>query len=312
MNMRAVLRWLLVVQAAGIAAIAWALHRLHGMAWLPALVAGLACAVLGRLVISIHNFATSARHGSATPPHFALDLVGRLQLFLGEFRASMLASSWHMARAGAATRIYPDSARLPVLLLHGYGANSGYWAHLAPLLDAARISHATLDLEPIFGDIDGYAPLVDEAARALCAAAGSGKLVVVGHSMGGLVARAWLRRGGGALAARVITRGTPHHGSLLARLAPGTNGAQMRRGAGQRPESAWLRALADSERQETRALITSIWSHHDNMVAPQDSSFLPGARNIDFGGIGHVALGSDPRVLAEVLREIDEVSRATA
>jgi pimeloyl-ACP methyl ester carboxylesterase len=38
----------------------------------------------------------------------------------------------------------------PVLLLHGYGCNSGYWAHLAPRLDAARISHASVDLEPVW------------------------------------------------------------------------------------------------------------------------------------------------------------------
>jgi triacylglycerol esterase/lipase EstA (alpha/beta hydrolase family) len=196
--------------------------------------------------------------------------------------------------------------------VHGYGANGGYWVHLAAMLDAAHVSHATVDLDPLFGDIDGYVPQVEEAARALCAATGAARLVVVGHSMGGLVARAWLRRGGAALAARVITLGTPHYGSMLARLAPGINGAQMRRGAGQRPESAWLRALADGESAATRGLVTSIWSHHDNMVAPQDSSFLPGARNIEFGGIGHVALGRDPRVLAEVMREIDEVSRQAA
>jgi triacylglycerol esterase/lipase EstA (alpha/beta hydrolase family) len=301
-----------VVQAAGVAAIAYALHRWLGVApWL-ALLAGLASPLLARLVIGAHNFSASARHGSPTPPRHALTAGARLRLFAQEFKASFMAGTWHMLRAGRPARIYRDSSRLPVLLVHGYGANGGYWVHMAALLDAARISHATLDLDPIFGDIDAYAPLVDEAARVLCAAAGSGKLVVVGHSMGGLVARAWLRRGGLARAARVITLGTPHHGSMLAAFAPGTNGAQMRRSAGARPESAWLRALADSESLDTRALITSLWSHHDNMVAPQDSSLLPGARNIEFGGIGHVALGSDARVLAEVLREIDEVSRQAA
>jgi hypothetical protein len=35
---------------------------------------------------------------------------------------------------------------------------------------------------------------------------------------------------------------------------------------------------------------------------------LPGARNIEFGGIGHVAMGSNPRILARVLREIAALS----
>jgi hypothetical protein len=68
--------------------------------------------------------------------------------------------------------------------------------------------------------------------------------------------------------------------------------------------SAWLRELAASEGPATRALITSIYTHHDNIIAPQTSSLLPGARNLEFGGVGHVALGSNARVLAEVMREI--------
>jgi triacylglycerol esterase/lipase EstA (alpha/beta hydrolase family) len=312
MNMRAVLRRLLVVQAAAIAAIAFALHRSLGWGWLPAVAAGFACAVLVRLAISANNFAMSALHGSGTPPQHALTAHGRLRLFAQEFQASTAVGYWHMLRPSPGTRIYPDAQRLPVLLVHGYGANGGFWAHLSALLDAARISHATVDLEPLLGDIDGYAPVVDAAARALCTATGAQKVVVVGHSMGGVVARAWLRHGGARYAARIVTLGSPHFGSMLARFAPGANGAQMRRGAGERPESAWLRALADSESPATRALITSIWSHHDNMVAPQDSSFLPGARNIELHGVGHVALGSDRRVLAEVMREIDEVSRQAA
>ena len=34
---------------------------------------------------------------------------------------------------------------------------------------------------------------------------------------------------------------------------------------------------------------------------------MPGARNIAFGGVGHVALGSNPRVLAEVLQLLREL-----
>jgi hypothetical protein len=86
----------------------------------------------------------------------------------------------------------------------------------------------------------------------------------------------------------------------------------MRRAAGESAEgSPWLRELAASEDEATRALITSIYTHHDNIVAPQTSSLLPGARNIEFGGIGHVAMGSNPRILAEVMREIAAVPRQT-
>jgi triacylglycerol esterase/lipase EstA (alpha/beta hydrolase family) len=98
--------------------------------------------------------------------------------------------------------------------------------------------------------------------------------------------------------ARLITLGTPHHGTALARFGLGQNAFQMR------PGSAWLRQLASSEDFATRALVTSLYTHHDNIVSPQESSRLEGARNLEFGGVGHVALGSNPRVLAAVMQEL--------
>jgi triacylglycerol esterase/lipase EstA (alpha/beta hydrolase family) len=210
----------------------------------------------------------------------------------------MLVTSWHQARASAATRIHPDSRQVPVLLLHGYGCNSGYWVHLMPLLDAARISHATVDLEPVAGDIDGYVPLVEQAVQKLCAATGAPRVAIVAHSMGGLVARAWMRAHGTAAVARVITLGTPHHGTALARFGVGRNAFQMR------DDSAWLRALAAGEDAAVRSRVTSLYTHHDNIVSPRESGRLDGARNLEFGGVGHVALGSNPRVLAAVMDEL--------
>jgi triacylglycerol esterase/lipase EstA (alpha/beta hydrolase family) len=291
-------RTLLLVQLCAAVLIGWAaMARLGAAAWQAALL-GIASVVLVRLLINMNNFVMAARFAGATPPAFRLGPGERLRLLAEEFRASMLVTSWHQARASAATRIYPESSRPPVLLLHGYGCNSGYWVHLLPLLDAARISHATVDLEPVAGDIDGYVPLVEQAVRELQAATGAHKVAIVAHSMGGLVARAWMRAHGTAAVARVITLGTPHHGTALARFGLGQNAFQMR------DNSAWLRALAQDEEGAARALLTSIYTHHDNIVSPRESSRLDGARNLAFGGIGHVALGSNPRVLAAVMAEL--------
>lgn len=68
--------------------------------------------------------------------------------------------------------------------------------------------------------------------------------------------------------------------------------------------SAWLQQLAARESRQRYALFVSIYSHHDNIIAPQTSSHLPGARNIDIHGIGHVALGLNPRVQEIVIDEI--------
>ena len=313
---RRMLRMLLLAQAAAALAIAAGAWRWFNVSALVAVLLGAGLVLLVRLLINANNFFLSHRSASATPAEFRLGAGAGLRLFGEEFVASMLQSSWSMPRAAPRQVIYPGatcSPAPPVLLLHGYGCNSGYWAALTPLLDAARISHATLDLEPVIGDIDGYVPAVQRACEALCAAAGAPTLIIVAHSMGGLVARAWLRVHGAHQVARVITLGTPHHGTRLAGFGVGRNAAQMRRAhidtspptcAGDGLENAWLGALAAGESAQTRALITSIYSHHDNIVSPQTSGLLEGARNLAFGGVGHVALGRNRRVLACVMGEI--------
>jgi triacylglycerol esterase/lipase EstA (alpha/beta hydrolase family) len=297
---RTLLRLVLLVQLAAALLFAWALLHRGVPAW-GALLAGAGAVVVVRLAINMNNFVMAARAASDTPPDYRLGPAARVRMLAEEFGASMLVTSWHVPRGCARMAVHRDGGRVPVLLVHGYGCNSGFWAHLEPLLDRERISHASIDLEPIAGSIDDYTPLIEARTQELCAATGARCIAIVAHSMGGLAARAWMRGYGSAKVARLITLGTPHHGTVLANLGPGANAAQMRR------DSPWLRALDAGETEDVRARIVSLYTHHDNIVAPQDSSILPGARNVAFGGVGHVALGSNPRVLAEVLRVLREL-----
>ncbi|TFW25816.1 esterase/lipase family protein [Duganella callida] len=304
---------LLVLQAACAGLLAGGLYLWWRPAWraglgAPAmaalcLVCGLLAVLAVRLLISANNFYLSWRAGSVTPPDHALTALRAARLFWHEFGSSMLASSWYMLRP-VGLRLLPAARGLPVLLIHGYACNSGYWLPMSKLLCRAGISHYGIDLEPPGASIDDYAPQVQAAVQRLRAATGSAQVIILGHSMGGLVARAYLRRYGRAHIARVITLGTPHHGTALASLGPGSNAAQMRRG------SDWLGALAASEANTQRTLFSSIYSVHDNIIAPQDSSALPGARNLVFGAIGHVALGRHPEILDCALREIEAVAHA--
>ncbi len=310
-------RWiilLLAVQAGAALALAALLHQLWRPAWQAALSAplaalaclgiGLAAVLLVRMALSLNNFLLSSRAGKGdpTPAAHALNPASAASLFLHEFSASMLTSTYYMLRP-LGMRLQPDARGLPVLLIHGYACNSGYWRPLSAQLARAGVSHYGIDLEPPGASIDSYAPQVQAAIERLCAATGSEQVIIVGHSMGGLVARAWLRRYGAAAVARVITLGTPHHGTALAHFGPGGNAVQMRY------RSAWLAALAASEANLQRSLFSSIYSVHDNIVAPQDSGALPGARNLVFGAVGHVALGRHPVILRCALDEIAAVGR---
>jgi triacylglycerol esterase/lipase EstA (alpha/beta hydrolase family) len=108
--------------------------------------------------------------------------------------------------------------------------------------------------------------------------------------MGGLVARAYLRRHGDAGVASVVTLGTPHRGTVHARFARGTNVGQMRR------NSQWLQQLAADEPPERLQRFSVIRTWQDNIVAPQGDQTLPGATTIDFEGLGHVGLVYDRAV----------------
>jgi triacylglycerol esterase/lipase EstA (alpha/beta hydrolase family) len=113
-----------------------------------------------------------------------------------------------------------------------------------------------------------------------------------------------MRAHGNARIARVVTIGTPHHGSVLAWFCPGASLAQMR------PGNAWLAALND-EKLDPSLRFVSLWSWHDSMVAPQTSSELPGATEVTLTGVGHNALLGDRQVFEFVSREIEE-ARSTA
>lgn len=266
--------------------------------------------LLARMAITANNFGLAWLYRSVTPAHHRLGWQGAIRLFLSEYGASMLTSSWTM---GFCTfREWRGDARdtLPVLLIHGYGCNSGYWHFMSRALRNAGISHYAIDLEPVFAGIDQFVPAVHARIEDICRRTGHAKLIIVAHSMGGLVARAYLRDHGCRRAARVITLGTPHRGTGLARFGAGHNSQQMRwtGSAAEGRCSAWLAQLEREEDPSVRGLFMSIYSHQDNIVSPQLSSCLPGAINIEFNGIGHVALGMHPAVMREVIAAIRSIA----
>lgn len=276
-----------------------------------AVLIGIAALLLFRLSITANNFFLAWRFRSDTPHRHRIGVREAILLFLGEFRATMTVSSWHMPFLGFSCRTAKRSESLPVLLIHGYGCNSGYWHAMSKVLLDANITHCAIDLEPVIGGIDDYVPAIHQAIERLCDETGSDRIVIVAHSMGGLVTRAYLRVHGPKRIAKVITLGTPHHGTVLAHFGVGLNTQQMRWTVSEQEgvASEWLRGLAASENPAIYRLFVSIYSHHDNIISPQTSSHLAGAKNIEFHAIGHVALALTPAVQAMVIREVRDVSQ---
>ena len=160
----------------------------------------------------------------------------------------------------------------------------------------------TVNLEPITGDIDDLARSLESRVDEILRDSPAEKLTLIGHSMGGLVCRVFVEKLGGADRVRgVITMGTPHNGTVLARLLGGANVIQMRRGA------RWLKELNAVDDGVRRAPLTSLYSHHDNIVAPQESSRLDWAETLPMAGVGHMALIYSRRCQAAVVQALQNL-----
>ncbi len=206
---------------------------------------------------------------------------------------------------------YPDQLMPPervyghrgVVFVHGFFCNRGFWAPWLKQLQGQDHAFMALNLEPIFCSIDDYVPLLDAAILRMTEATGRPPLVV-SHSMGGLVVRAWLKRmKADARVHHVVTIGTPHRGTWLARFGHGDNSRQMRL------LSDWQSQLDDDMPARRPAVFTCWYSNCDNIVFPASTATLPGASNRLIRGAAHVQLAFVPQVMAQTLALLDEDSQ---
>jgi pimeloyl-ACP methyl ester carboxylesterase len=185
--------------------------------------------------------------------------------------------------------------RRGVLFLHGFVCNRGLWNPWMRRLRKTCTPYVAINLEPVFGSIDHYVDAIDAAVKRLEEAT-STPPVVVAHSMGGLAVRAWLRqRGAQQRVHSVVTIGTPHTGTWLARFAMTENARQMREA------SHWLRDLEAGETKSMRAMFTCYFGHCDNIVFPAHNATLSDATNHHVPGVAHVHLAFHRPIFDDVL-----------
>jgi len=151
---------------------------------------------------------------------------------------------------------------------------------------------------PPFIPIATTSPQIAEKIYQIERDTGASQVVIVAHSMGGLVARSYLRAFGPSHVRRLVTIGTPYAGSKHAWLMSGASLADMR------PGSPYLASLANPVDDEQAVPTVSIWSWHDTMVTPQDSPRLPYGENVVLAKVAHNALISDQGVQRLVAIEI--------
>ena len=277
----------------------WAATALaRGVPWW-AVVAG-AFAIYFALIAAFMGiyFALAWIFRSPRPPAFRIGVRGTLRLVLREYYALTGAAKRMMLYRQILKEPKPAPAALPVLLVHGVLCNAGVWQRFARYLRKRGVAPVyTISYGPPLASIETFADQLAQRIDAVLAATGARQLIVVSHSMGGLVTFAYCRKYGAAKIRRAIALASPYRGSFHAWLLFGACLSQLR------PGNAWLETL--NAAPFARPPVTSIWSWHDSMVAPQLSSSLPGADNVELIGVGHNAILADRQARARTLAAIE-------
>ncbi|MBA4861481.1 alpha/beta fold hydrolase [Streptomyces sp. PSKA54] len=199
----------------------------------------------------------------------------------------------------------PTERKLPVVLLHGFIDNRSVFVLLRRSLAQHGRQHVeSLNYSPLTCDIRTAAELLGRHIEEICERSGHREVDIVGHSLGGLIARYYVQRLGGDVKVRtLVTLGTPHSGT---RIAPLLDAHPIVRQM--RPGSEVIEELKQPS-PDCRTRFVSFWSDLDQMMDPLDSACLDHpdltAHNVQVSGIGHLALPVHPAVANGIRQALD-------
>ena len=296
-------RLLLAAQVAGGSAAGWLCWELGGTLLL-ALVIGIFGPIALHGAVVAAGFLIAWLASDRPRDHPALWLGALLREWPRSMQLIYQRFAW---QAGFPTPAPSGRRRRPVILIHGYASNRGLWVVAAPWF--ALRGHPVLapSFQPANGDIDAHVETlraaIDEATAAEDPAEARAPVHLVCHSMGGLIARAYLRRYGWDGIGAVVTLGTPHHGTPQAWFGTGVAAQQMV------PGSNWIRRLAGEEPLAPPGQMVVVISRQDNLAARPSLQTMPLARQIRLSGLGHLAYVDEPRLIDLVLRVLARVEQ---
>jgi pimeloyl-ACP methyl ester carboxylesterase len=176
----------------------------------------------------------------------------------------------------------------PIVLVHGFADNRSAFARLSRTLRRRGFGAVTtVNYSPITTDVRRAAEQLGRHVEAVCADSGYERVHVVGHSLGGVIARYYVQRlGGDDRVHTVVTLGSPHQGTQLARWAPVLAARHLR------PSSPVIRELAEPARCRSR--FVALWSDGDQVVLPHTHARIDhpdlDVTNVRIAGVGHVSL----------------------
>ncbi|MCW2722563.1 alpha/beta fold hydrolase [Pseudonocardia sp.] len=187
-----------------------------------------------------------------------------------------------------------EAAGTPILLVHGIMDNRSVFAVFRRTLRRRGfgVVHA-VNYSLFTGDVRDAAHQLRSHVERLRGQTGADKVHIVGHSLGGMIARYYVQRmGGSAVVDTLVTLGSPHSGTLAAYLLPTPLARQLR------PGSELIEELTEPAPDcSTRFLV--VWSRMDQMIVPQRNARLThpdlDVEQFEMHDVGHLSLPLDPR-----------------
>jgi pimeloyl-ACP methyl ester carboxylesterase len=201
-----------------------------------------------------------------------------------------------------------EAAGTPILLLHGIMDNRSVFTVFRRSLRRRGfgVVHA-VNYSVFTEDIRTAAHRLHQQVDQVRELAGAERIHIVGHSLGGMIARYYVQRMGGSAAVdTLVTLGSPHGGTLAAHLLPTPLARQLRPGSD---------VIAELEQPapgcDTRFLV--VWSRMDQMVLPQRNGRLRHPdleiEELEIRDVGHLALPIDPRTVHWVATALGRTAR---
>jgi pimeloyl-ACP methyl ester carboxylesterase len=206
-----------------------------------------------------------------------------------------------------------ERERIPIVLIPGLAVNKSIFTGLRRALTERGCGPVvSFGYSPLVGDVRVAAAQLGVLVDGLRTATGAPRVHLVGHSLGGLIARYYVQRlGGHTRVETVVTVATPHGGTLAAwLLAPVPLVVRQLR-----PSSDLLNELAQPAPECTTQFV-AFWSGRDELILPARHARVEHAdltvRNVEVPGVGHLALAAHPRVVQEICRALSPATTSTA
>ncbi|HVB27208.1 MAG TPA: alpha/beta fold hydrolase [Mycobacteriales bacterium] len=192
-----------------------------------------------------------------------------------------------------------EAAGTPILLVHGMVDNRSVFTLLRRGLRRRGFGRVTTMNYPVLtSDVRTAARHLGVQVERICEESGYERVHVVGHSLGGLIARYYVQRlAGDARVHTLVTLGSPHSGTNAARLLPQRITRQLR------PGSDLIGELAEPA-AGCRTRFVAFWTDLDALIVPKRSARVDHpdltARNVLVRAVGHMSLPINRTVVHEI------------